>query len=419
MSNTLYENNTGTDDDILRISSTVFVSQNFIPQTTHYITGVELMLDLNGTGPGDGTTLTVQIKATDINHKPTGSALATGTIPIGNVSATAGYYSFALYSGDQENPFPQLVEDTEYAIVLSADSTYDADNCIVWRMDAGGGGYAYGTAFLTINGGSTWADQTPSIMMFRDYGSTDLNDILLERFDQVYDTYGEFEGVDWRGMTFTPTIRHNLKSISFIVGYGSQIGNFTVSIYATSSHLPTGSPIVTKSVAMSTMPSIIPATWFQVTFDTNPTMSVGVEYAIVFDARDDVNSQYKENGGGGYSGGVKIQSSNSGSTWSVDSGSDIMFREYGDITTYYTLVSSVGEFILTGIDIGLLKAKWYAMVASVGEFILTGINNILTFKQYWTSQTKNDTNYTEQSKNTSSYTEETKHSTSWTFKDES
>ena len=418
MANTLYENNTGTDDDILRISTTTFVSQNFTPQTTHYLTGVELKLDINGTGPADGNTLTVQIKAVDGANKPTGAVLASGTLAIANVSTTAGYYSFLLYTGNANSPFLQVAEDTMYAIVLSSNSTYNADNCIVWRGDAGGGGYAYGGAFLTANSGSTWASQSPMLMMFKEYGSTDLNGILLERFDYDHDDSGGFGGADWRGITFTPTIRHQLTSVSFLIWRDNPIGSFTVSLYSTSSGIPTGTALVTKAVDTTGIYIGSPGTWFQVTFDTNPVLQVGTMYALTFDARDDTNLVYREKIGGGYAGGTKLVSANSGGTWTTDA-EDLMFREYGNITSYYTLDTSVTTYALTGVNITTLIAKWYAITCQVTSYVLTNVNAILTFVPRWTYKSKNSASYTNKTKHTSSFTNKSKNDTSWTNKDKS
>jgi hypothetical protein len=422
MANTLYEYNAGTADDYLRISSTVYRSQNFTPQTTHYLTGVELMFDIYGAGTPAGTTLTVEIKAVDGANKPTGAVLASGTLPCANITATESYHSILLTTGDEDNPFLQVVEDTMYAIIVRTDGDYDADHAYTWSVDVGGGGYAYGSTFQTTDGGSTWTDQAPAILMFKEYGSTTLVELLCERLESLSEDFGSFGGTVWRGETFTPTVTHTAygASIACIRKNSLEYGDFTASIYETSEGLPTGSPICTGSIGYLTLGTNTPRTFTIVPFTTNPRLAAGTMYALVFSAPDatDVSLEYDMKLYGGYGGGTRILSPNSGIDWATDA-EDLMFREFGATTKFYNLDTSVGEFALTGVNIGLLEAKWYALTASVGEFILTGINTIITFTQRWTYKSKNSTSYTNKTKNTSTYTNKSKNDSSWSFKNKS
>jgi len=70
---------------------------------------------------------------------------------------------------------------------------------------------------------------------------------------------------------------------------------------------------------------------------------------------------------------------------------------------------SVGEFALTGIDIGI--GRTYNMAVSVGQFILIGIDVILK-KVGWDNQSKHDASPTNLSKHNSSATNQSKNNSS-------
>lgn len=118
-------------------------AQSFEASSSYDIESVELKLYRSGT-PG---TITVEIKVVDVDEKPTGSALASGTIN-GNTLTTSSsgeWYEITFASSYS------LTSGIKYTIVVSA-----ASSSAYWRNKNGGNGYADGKTATSTNGGSSW-----------------------------------------------------------------------------------------------------------------------------------------------------------------------------------------------------------------------------------------------------------------------
>jgi hypothetical protein len=154
--------NTG-DDNSSSFYDVAWQSQTFTTTSAHKITSVKLKLYRVGT-PG---TITVSIKAVDVNFKPTGDDLCSGTTNGDTLTTDSGGEWIEITLGDGYI----LTTGTQYAIVVRALSG-DVYNKVVWRMDAesptpptyeGGGG------LQSTNSGSTWGI-APIDMMFETWG---------------------------------------------------------------------------------------------------------------------------------------------------------------------------------------------------------------------------------------------------------
>lgn len=157
---TLYEYyNTGDDGD-WGIYSTMVLGQSFTPSEAHKITSVKLLLYRLGS-PG---TLTVRIKATDGEGKPTGDVLCSGSTS-GNTLPTESPYEWReITLGDGYN----LEADTQYAILLRAPDG-STDNRVKWRRDASDATYAGGLILYTVDE-VTWYTYATQDCMFEDWG---------------------------------------------------------------------------------------------------------------------------------------------------------------------------------------------------------------------------------------------------------
>ena len=121
--------------------------QTFTTTDSYNISKVSVRVkSKNGT---PNTDITVEIKAVDGDHKPTGAALASGTIPKASISTTIAYYDCVF------NSSYLLSAATEYAIVVSSDISGVNP---YYQYKETTGTYSDGVGMSSANGGSDWTD---------------------------------------------------------------------------------------------------------------------------------------------------------------------------------------------------------------------------------------------------------------------
>jgi hypothetical protein len=138
-----------------------YTAQTFTAAYSYSITSVKLLMCLANVGSTPGT-ITVTIKATDVNGKPTGSALATGTTNGDTLTADSGgewreITFVAAYT---------LTAGVKYAVIASPAAVNESK----WIMDTDGG-YANGWR-LASNDGTSWTSTTAFDMLFECWGNT-------------------------------------------------------------------------------------------------------------------------------------------------------------------------------------------------------------------------------------------------------
>lgn len=172
MAATLQENCITGDNGQLVVQGTYWRAQTFTPTVTHTITSVKLII-YRKTSPG---TVTVSIRATDVNGQPTGTDLCSGTTN-GNTLPTGPPYDL------REITFGvgyQLTAGIKYAIVVRV-----AAASVRWRF-RNTSGYANGQVEQSDNSGSTWVSYSAFDCMFEEWGevsATGGGKILLETGD--------------------------------------------------------------------------------------------------------------------------------------------------------------------------------------------------------------------------------------------
>ena len=127
-------------------------AQTFTPATAHTITSVKLAVGRKGS-PG---TMTVSIRATDVNGRPTGPDLASGSLDANTFPATppaaVEWKEFSFGAGTP------LTAGTKYAMVVRCPSG-DADtNYGRWEVDNGGTPYSGGEVELSSDSGASWTE---------------------------------------------------------------------------------------------------------------------------------------------------------------------------------------------------------------------------------------------------------------------
>lgn len=161
---TLQEEFTGDDSSRGAIFGVNWKAQTWTTINSYELESVFLKLEKTIGSPSN---VTLEVKATDVNNKPTGSALASKTLNGSTFTATPGaWVEFVLTS-------PIDVDGgTLYALVLSCPSC-DASNYIGWRGKVGAPLYADGQFGASSDSGSTWTMDNNNDFDFQTWGSTD------------------------------------------------------------------------------------------------------------------------------------------------------------------------------------------------------------------------------------------------------
>ena len=149
------------DDTFRVVADNDWYAQTFTPALVHKITSVKLRLAVIGL-PGD---LTVSIKATDGEGKPTLGDLCFGTTDADTLTNDfAGEWrEIALGAGFD------LEVDTKYAIVVRLLGG-DASNKVLWRGDFSSATYPGGEYLESANSGGTWTAVSAYDFMFEEWG---------------------------------------------------------------------------------------------------------------------------------------------------------------------------------------------------------------------------------------------------------
>jgi len=158
-----------------------------------------------------------------------------------------------------------------------------------------------------------------------------LNSELYETYLAGEDGEKDFQGVSWTAQTFTPSTKHDLHQVKIKLFKTGSPGLVSVSIRATSSGLPTATDLAIASTldgnALGATPGVL------LTLSMRPVLlQASTKYAIVVRAPSASGGDllhWRHDNGGGYSGGDRHQSSDSGATWNAATASDLMFEEYG------------------------------------------------------------------------------------------
>ncbi|MBU1151695.1 S-layer homology domain-containing protein [Patescibacteria group bacterium] len=137
----------------------------------------------------------------------------------------------------------------------------------------------------------------------------------------------------WLGQTFTPSISGTADQIDLKLWrqtYHTD-GNVNVELYATSSGTPTGSALCSGSIVLNTVTVGAPGNLEEITMAGCPSLTAGTKYAVVLSMSDtDWVFWMRDKSSPIYTGGTRITSINSGSTWSTSSAEDFIFEVHID-----------------------------------------------------------------------------------------
>ncbi len=149
--------------------------------------------------------------------------------------------------------------------------------------------------------------------------------------------YEQIRGTRWKSQSFTPISPHNIAKVKLWIDKGSSYGltSVTVEIYLADvvTHKPTGSILTSGSVLAE---NIQPACYGDenhpttIILDSVYALLAGIEYCIVVYSNPGSYYTYLFGGDGGYEGGHRFDSYDSGSNWDSMDPQDLLFMEYDD-----------------------------------------------------------------------------------------
>lgn len=158
-------------------------------------------------------------------------------------------------------------------------------------------------------------------------------DTKYEYFSTGDDTYVSIYGANTFGQTFTTSVTaHTASKIRLRLYRVGDPGTATVSIYRTTSSLPTGSPIITGTINGSTLTTDTAGGFYFITLSEEVPLNTETMYAAVISAVDGDSSNKvcaRVDTGNGYSGGTQVSSTDGGNTWSATAANDLMFEVWG------------------------------------------------------------------------------------------
>ncbi len=154
-------------------------------------------------------------------------------------------------------------------------------------------------------------------MALQDYYNTGDND------------FRQFFGAIWNGQTFTASSNYSLNAIKILVYRVFTPDTITVSIRATSGNLPTGSDLATETFDGDGLTSDSAGEWKEVVFEPELELTSGVKYALIVRAVDASFRWRVDDSAPTYTGGTRVSSLDSGSSWDTTFADDFMFEIYG------------------------------------------------------------------------------------------
>lgn len=136
-------------------------------------------------------------------------------------------------------------------------------------------------------------------------------------------------GVNWYAQTFTVgASAHTITNVKLKLYRSGLPGTVTVSIRATSGNHPTGSDLTSGTIDGNTITDASPGQFYEIAV-TELALSANTKYAVVVRAPSGTDAKYvcwRQNNTGGYSGGNKEESNDSGAVWTSWTAIDFMFE---------------------------------------------------------------------------------------------
>jgi len=161
----------------------------------------------------------------------------------------------------------------------------------------------------------------------------------FEYYNVGDDTYYELRGIYWKAQTFTPSTTHIIKSVKLKLYRVGSPGTITVSIRATSAGHPTGNDLCSGTYNGNTLTTNNAGAWYTITLGEGTTLTSSTKYAIVIRAPSGSSGhsvRWRCDGSSpAYGYGCRLDSSDSGDSWTSHTTYDFMFEEWGELPSDY------------------------------------------------------------------------------------
>jgi len=157
-----------------------------------------------------------------------------------------------------------------------------------------------------------------------------INDSYAVLPDQGVAVYG----VNWTAQTFTASDGYEMSGVSLRAYRVGAPGAVTVALRAVAAGVPSGANLASGSKSGNDWTTWTEGDWVDIAYTADYTLVSGTTYAIIISAAaGDVNNYVtlRYVAAGGYAGGQKCDSVNSGVAWAADAGKDTLFST---ITAY-------------------------------------------------------------------------------------
>jgi hypothetical protein len=339
--------NTGNDNWAGYNESDEWRAQTFTPAVDYTITSVRLLLFRFG-NPG---TITVSIKATDVNGKPTGDDLAVGTTSGNTLTTnTDGEWREILLSS------LNLEANTQYAIVIRGQCPTTSD-WWYWHYDDNDATYSGGAALYNNAAPGGFWNFSPGgndDLMFEVYGATE-RPVLRDHYAINDSHYTQMYGDIWNSQGFVPSIDYTLTAIKLLMYRVGSPGDLIVSIQGTDgAGEPDGTDLCSETIDADLLETT--EAWRYINFSSPIAVTAGTEYCIVLralsgDGSNDVRWRI-DTAGSYYTSGDRWYTSDGGVIWNQSAGAAQMFETYSEDSTieeHYTNDSNLQEDI-SGLD---------------------------------------------------------------------
>ena len=154
----------------------------------------------------------------------------------------------------------------------------------------------------------------------------------------------------WEAQLFTPLITHYITSVDLKLYRIGSAETWGIGIRATAAGKPTGANLDSATYAAGSITLLTAGEWISIPLSRTLLLTAGTTYAIVgYNVTASSSTQQirwrTDSTSAPYTVGTRCDSGDGGVTWAIDAGWDNLFREYGLLCTFPTVVTKAADSI--------------------------------------------------------------------------